>query len=261
MSFMSVGTPRNGPWGSGPAAAARARSRAGCTTQPRSESIRDTRAMAASTSSAGEIAPSCTSRAWAVASRRARSSTWVRFLAWSGGLFDGGWMRAAEGSAIPLSPEDVRSPPGAGAHLLCDRARALGAPGAGHPVLDLGAPAPRLQCGAGAALRPGPADACAPTFSRAAEPADAADGASEGHPAPSLGAHARRLVVASGAAPPRARPAPRGPRARGRTPIMRGRWCLGLVLGAAIAARAAAGGGDAGEEMATAIRGLVEAAE
>src|SRR5262249_5785578 len=156
--------------------------------------------------------------------------------------------------------EYVRPPPGARTHLLRDRARAFGAAGASVSLLDHGAPVARLQRGAGAALRPGPADPCAPALSRAAEPADPPDDASEGHPAPSLGAHARRLVVASGAPPPRARPAPRRARPRGRTAIMRWWWGLGLVLGVAIAGSAAADG-DGGQAIAAAIRGLVEAPE
>ena len=73
-SFSANGTPRNGPSGSSPAASVRARSNRVVVNAWSSGSTASTRAIAASTSSAGVTSPERTSSAWAVASNSAKGS-------------------------------------------------------------------------------------------------------------------------------------------------------------------------------------------
>src|SRR3954454_848058 len=73
-SLTRNGTPRNGPSGRSSAAAARPSSKSGWMTALRSGLSASIRSIAASTSSLGLASPERTSSAWAVASRRARSS-------------------------------------------------------------------------------------------------------------------------------------------------------------------------------------------
>src|SRR6185369_4162571 len=71
---MSIGTPRKGPSGSVPAAAARAFSKSGMITALSVGLRRSMRAIAASTISSGVVLRLRISSAWAVASRKASSS-------------------------------------------------------------------------------------------------------------------------------------------------------------------------------------------